>query len=179
MRSGGQRLREKAAQSSRLCSLLSSGGGGSRYRFTLDSGWREGIGDEKEEPSMCSLTALMVRCKASGLRYMPMRSIGLRNDESCAYAAEFSVIFESSKHVTGFGVRCGTPCAFMLPAVSSGHTLAAYLSRTYTSTRAFRCGRNSHRVENMDEPAAPISGCGLAETVGEDTTAFAPILGRE
>ena len=94
---------------------------------------------------MCSLTALMVRCKASGLRYMPMRSIGLRNDESCAYAAEFSVIFESSKHVTGFGVRCGTPCAFM-------------------------------RVENMDEPAAPISGCGLAETVGEDTTAFAPIL---
>ena len=29
----------------------------------------------------------------------------------------------------------------------------------------------------MDELAAPISDCGLEETVGDDTTAFAPILG--
>ena len=61
---------------------------------------------------------------------MLLRSITLRNMESWAYAATLSVIFESSKHITGFGDRCGTPSAFMLP---QHYTVTRYISKNATS----------------------------------------------
>jgi len=109
---------------------------------------------KRMEPAICSLTALIVRCKAFGFWYMPMRSIALRNMESCVYAAALSDIFESSKHITGFGVRWATLCAFMLP---EPYTVTWCISKHVASCGAHKLFHTSALNIHTLSLAVPLS----------------------